>query len=152
MDDKRKGQTTQGGNKGSSRDNDSLGNRSQMGATSADFDKRRMQTVESNELDSDAGEANTGRENVSGRKGTNAPGEHGFIEDILDQGSVRTAAFDDGNEPRSKESLEHRGKTLGSDDNPKRKSTSSDNDTAGNNSQPSHGGEQNSQSIGSPEE
>ncbi len=125
MDDKKQ-KKTQSASEDTSRNETSPGNRSLTGSTSTNPDKQRLQTVESNELDTNANEGDGGRENVSGSPASEreqdsrlGSTERGFTEDLVDQGSVRTAAFDEGNEPRSKDSLENRGTTQGSDDSPK---------------------------------
>lgn len=84
-----------------------FGSGSQQGATSTNPDKQRLQTVEANDAAKEA--ASDGPARITDVPPGNAP------EDV-DQGSIRTAAFSEGKEPRSEESLENRGITQGSDD------------------------------------
>lgn len=96
------------------------GNKDFQGATSADFDKIKMQTVEGNELDGD--QPGKGNDHMDSVRGTPLREKEDKQEDeflnSVDQGSTRTAAFDEGNEPRSEESLKNRGTTQGSRDIP----------------------------------
>ena len=99
---------------------ESLGNKSFAGATTTDLDKQRMQTVEANDLD-DTGTRNENEGNKNKDQNRtemdNRAGEENR-DDRIDPGSIRTAAFDEGNEPRTEESLKNRGATQGSNDVP----------------------------------
>jgi hypothetical protein len=104
-----------------------LGNESQQGATSTNPDKSRLQQVEHSDLDNTEEGSGSMRStetkigtystdnNRSGmednRSGQSVPDNNG-----VDSGYTRTAAFDEGGEPRGPESLENRGRTQGSDD------------------------------------
>lgn len=73
-------------------------------------------------VDGDNRTANNIRQNIEqrGNTGENPADRHSENGEItskdIDAGGVRTAAFDMGNEPRSKESTSHRGATQGSED------------------------------------
>jgi len=97
-----------------------------MGATSTNPDKERLQTTEANGLDSEdplganrtekyKGMENTGQSTSEMDNRTGIPDSD---NDDIDQGNIRTAAFDKGNDPRSEESLKNRGITQGSNDQP----------------------------------
>jgi len=119
-------QQTHGGNQGISGNEDKFGNKSFAGATSTDFDKQRMQTVEANEPDdNNLREGDTNADETRGVSNTskspsqmdNRTGEDA-AGDLIDSGSIRTAAFDEGNEPGNKDYPDHRGATQGSNDRP----------------------------------
>jgi hypothetical protein len=117
-----------------------IGHKSFMGATSTDPEKQRLQTTEANELDTEDPMGANHTDKYRGVKNTNQStaemdnrtGIPDNDEDEIDQGSIRTAAFDEGNDPRSEESLKNRGVTQGSND------------------QPGTAGEQTSETIGKP--
>jgi hypothetical protein len=106
--------------------NEKIGSKSFMGATSTNPDKERLQTTEANGLDTedpmgaDRTEKYKGMENTdqSTSQMDNRTGMPDSDGDDIDQGSIRTAAFDEGNDPRSEESLKNRGITQGSNDTP----------------------------------
>jgi hypothetical protein len=118
-------QSTHGGNQGTAGNDDQFGNKSFAGATSTDLDKQRLQTTEANELDNrHPQEGNTNRDEPhaatsAGRTEDNRAGTDAGQE-FADSGSVRTAAFDEGNIPRDDKSLENRGTTQGSNDQTKK--------------------------------
>jgi|GEM_PF-3722870 len=114
-----------GEDRGTGGNAEKFGSKSQMGATSTDFDKIGMQRVDANDADelnqSDRpyGEDLGTNDKRRGAQRDNRSGTS-KDDDIIDSGGIRTAAFDEGNEPRDPESLKSRGTTLGSDDLPER--------------------------------
>jgi hypothetical protein len=97
MDNKKQQQNpgAQQGNIDNERDS---GNKSDLGSTSSDLEKSRLETVSSNEdtpADSSGIDINTPGGMADNRSGI-GPDDN----DIVDAGYTRTAAFDMGNEPR----------------------------------------------------
>ena len=127
MAEDKKYEENQGAQQGNADEKKDLGNKSQSGATSIDSEKARLQTVENNDLD-DIPEGSGGtRSTETDERGVystdlkrgmedNRSGQGVSDSSDIDSGYTRTAAFDQGNEPRGPESTERRGSTQGSDD------------------------------------
>lgn len=125
---KNENEQNQGAQQGNIDQNRDLGNKSQQGATSTNREKSRLQQVENNDLDGieeGSGGTHTTETEERGIYSTdnnrsgmddNRSGQGVSNNSMVDSGYTRTAAFDEGGEPRSPESLENRGRTEGSDD------------------------------------
>ncbi|RYD57141.1 MAG: hypothetical protein EOP56_10090 [Sphingobacteriales bacterium] len=119
---------TKGAQQGNIDQDRDLGNKSQRGTTSTNSEKSRLQQVENNDFDGVAEGSGGTRTTETEERGTystennrngmddNRSGQSVSDSSFVDSGYTRTAAFDEGGEPRSPESLEHRGRTEGSDD------------------------------------